>query len=146
MNSKKINYILIWFIRIIPMLSAMYVFCNSVEVIYSIHTENYIEYYDGDKLLYIVYNSPISDMIAEYVSVSWLTIELMFITSYAYKFCAYHRVFIWYLVVAKIIQLMNHFTAVNAIGLTISYSIMLFFLLSISIALYLYQNYGDRAI
>lgn len=145
MNTKITHTLLIFLVRIIPMLASLYVFTNAIEVLYSIHVENYVEYYDGDKLLYIVYNSPISDVIAEYVSVSWLTIVLMFVTSYAFKFCAYHRTFIWYLVIGKLSAIYGNYNILD--DAFVFYIVLLaLFGITIGAALYLHQKYGDRAI
>lgn len=145
MTSKQTHAFLIWLIRIIPMLASLYVFSNSVEVLYSIHAEDYVEYYDGDKLLYIVYNSPVSDFLAGYISVSWLTIVLMFSASYAFKFCAYHRVFIWYLVIMKFVAAYLEFNVINEAMYFVMGTVALFGI-TISIALYLHQKKGDRLI
>lgn len=145
MTSKQTHAFLIWLIRIIPMLASLYVFSNSVEVLYSIHAEDYVEYYDGDKLLYIVYNSPVSDFLAGYISVSWLTIVMMFTASYAFKFCAYHRVFIWYLVIMKFVAAYLEFNVINEAMYFVMGTVALFGI-TISIALYLHQKKGDRLI
>lgn len=146
MTSKQTHAFLIWLIRIIPMLASLYVFSNSVEVLYSIHAEDYVEYYDGDKLLYIVYNSPVSDFLAGYISVSWLTIVLMFSASYAFKFCAYHRVFIWYILAYKLCaEITQNIIFEEAHSYMASISIIGFGIM-LAIALYLHQKYGDRTI
>lgn len=74
--------------------------------------------------------------IVDYVAgTSILTIIPMYISSYVYKFCEYHRIFIHYIVVSKIVAILD-------------FKILLLPLIIIGVLafliLYYHQKYGRR--
>lgn len=77
-------------------------------------------------------------------STSIITTIPMYISSYAYRFCRYHRMFIHYLVVNNILTMYDDY-----IGIPVSDAELLMIYLVIAgifsfVTLYLYMRYGDR--
>lgn len=68
----------------------------------------------------------------------------MYISSYAYKFCKYHRMFINYLVVSNIILLYDDAIPIPVSDLEFITAYMAVFGIFMFITLYLYLKYGDR--
>jgi signal transduction histidine kinase len=72
------------------------------------------------------------------------SLMLLFLLSYTYKFCAYHQMFIMYLIILQLILLYD-----NTFGIPLSdrnlFRFCLFFSgIILFIILFLYLKYGDR--
>lgn len=93
----------------------------------------------------ILYYFDIEYIIIDYIAgTSVLTMIPMYIASYAYKFCEYHRMFLHYIVIHKIVAIVDLY-----IGISLSDFMMLVMYLIIAgifafLALYLHQKYGGR--
>lgn len=75
---------------------------------------------------------------------SILTTIPMYISSYVYKFCKYHRMFIHYILVCNFLTIYD-----NYIGIPVDDTELFIIFMSITgifsfITLYLYLKYGDR--
>lgn len=75
---------------------------------------------------------------------SFLTMIPMYISSYVYKFCEYHRMFLHYIVVTKVVMMIDLY-----IGIPLGDFMLLVLYLIIAgifafLALYLHQKYGGR--
>lgn len=75
---------------------------------------------------------------------SILTTVPMYISSYVYKFCKYHRMFIHYILVCNLLTVYD-----NYIGIPVDDTELFIIFMSITgifsfITLYLYLKYGDR--
>lgn len=73
---------------------------------------------------------------------SFLTMIPMYISSYVYKFCEYHRMFLHYIVINKIVMMLDLY-----IGIPLGDFMLLVLYLIIAgifafLALYLHQKYG----
>lgn len=74
----------------------------------------------------------------------FLTMIPMYISSYVYKFCEYHRMFLHYIVVNKVVMMIDLY-----IGIPLGDFMLLVLYLIIAgifafLALYLHQKYGGR--
>lgn len=93
----------------------------------------------------VLYYYDIEYIIIDYIAgTSFLTVIPMYIASYTYKFCEYHRMFIHYVILHKIVAIIDLY-----IGIPLSDFMMLVTYLIIAgifafIALYLHQKYGGR--
>lgn len=84
------------------------------------------------------------DFIDYIIGTSFLTLIPMYISSIAYKFCGYHRMFIHYILTHKLVATVDMY-----IGIPISdiHLLMLYLIIAgifAFLALYLHQKYGGR--
>lgn len=93
----------------------------------------------------ILYYFDINFELINYVAgTSFLTMIPMYIFSYVYKFCEYHRMFLHYIVVNKVVMMIDLY-----IGIPLGDFMLLVLYLIIAgifafLALYLHQKYGGR--
>lgn len=93
----------------------------------------------------ILYYFDIDFELINYIAgTSFLTMIPMYISSYVYKFCEYHRMFLHYIVVNKVVMMIDLY-----IGIPLGDFMLLVLYLIIAgifafLALYLYQKYGGR--
>lgn len=93
----------------------------------------------------ILYYFDINFELINYIAgTSFLTMIPMYISSYVYKFCEYHRMFLHYIVVNKIVMMLDLY-----IGIPLGDFMLLVLYLIIAgifafLALYLHQKYGGR--
>lgn len=93
----------------------------------------------------ILYYFDINFELINYIAgTSFLTMIPMYISSYVYKFCEYHRMFLHYIVINKIVMMLDLY-----IGIPLGdFMLLVLYLIIASIfaflALYLHQKYGGR--
>lgn len=93
----------------------------------------------------ILYYFDINFELINYVAgTSFLTMIPMYISSYVYKFCEYHRMFLHYIVVNKVVTMIDLY-----IGIPLGDFMLLVLYLIVAgifafLALYLHQKYGGR--
>lgn len=91
----------------------------------------------------ILYYFDIDFELINYIAgTSFLTMIPMYISSYVYKFCEYHRMFLHYIVVNKVVMMIDLY-----IGIPLGDFMLLVLYLIIAgifafLALYLHQKYG----
>jgi len=92
----------------------------------------------------ILYYFDIDFELINYIAgTSFLTMIPMYISSYVYKFCEYHRMFLHYIVVNKVVMMIDLY-----IGIPLGDFMLLVLYLIIAgifafLALYLHQKYGE---
>lgn len=92
-------------------------------------------------LSFLAIGSTILDSIA---GSSVLTVIPMYISSYVYKFCKYHRMFINYILINNLLDLYDE---IIGIPLSDMYLLMIYLIIASAfsfVILYLYLKYGDR--
>lgn len=77
---------------------------------------------------------------------SLITALLMYISSYAFRFCKYHRMFIHYLLICNIIDMLDFY-----VGIPVSDAVLLYIFLALTgifsyLALYYHIKYGERKV
>lgn len=92
-------------------------------------------------LSYCDFNTRIFDVL---FGNSLITTVPMYISSYVYKFCKYHRMFIHYLVTVSLIDLID-----STVGIPVSdFNLLIIYMIMAGIfaflVLYLHQKYGGR--
>lgn len=93
----------------------------------------------------ILYYFDINFELINYVAgTSFLTMIPMYISSYVYIFCEYHRMFLHYIVVNKVVMMIDLY-----IGIPLGDFMLLVLYLIVAgifafLALYLHQKYGGR--
>lgn len=93
----------------------------------------------------ILYYCDINIELINYVAgTSFLTMIPMYISSYVYKFCEYHRMFLHYIVVNKVVVMIDLY-----IGIPLGdFMLLVLYLIMAGIfaflALYYHQKYGGR--
>lgn len=93
----------------------------------------------------ILYYFDINFELINYVAgTSFLTMIPMYISSYVYKFCEYHRMFLHYIVVNKVVMMIDLY-----IGIPLGDFMLLVLYLIVAgifafLALYMHQKYGGR--
>lgn len=95
--------------------------------------DNILYYYDID-----------FELINYVAGTSFLTMIPMYISSYVYKFCEYHRMFLHYIVVNKVVVMIDLYIGIplGDFMLLVLYLIMAG--IFASLALYYHQKYGGR--
>lgn len=92
----------------------------------------------------ITFFTPLPMFISFTFSSSIITLIPMYIMSYAFKFCKYHRMIINYIVVNKVVYLIDY---LFVLPLTIANLALLYLSLAgifIALIIYNYLKYGDR--
>lgn len=118
LKSKILYKIELFLLKIIPMLMAVCSACNSI-----------LSYFD------------IEVTIINYIGgVSLLPLIFLYLSSYVFKFCAYHRMFLHYLLIVDIINIYNYHIGIPLNNLEYLCLHMIVTIISMFITLYLYMN------
>ena len=118
LRSKILYKIELFLLKIIPMLMAVCSACNSI-----------LSYFD------------IEVIIINYIGgVSLLPLIFLYLSSYVFKFCAYHRMFLHYLLITDIINIYDYHIGIPLDDLEYLCLHMIITVISMFIVLYLYMN------
>lgn len=118
LKSKILYKIELFLLKIIPMLMAVCSACNSI-----------LSYFD------------IEVTIINYIGgVSLLPLIFLYLFSYVFKFCAYHRMFLHYLLITDIINIYDYHIGIPLDNLEYLCLHMIITVISMFIVLYLYMN------
>lgn len=118
LRSKLLYKIELFLLKIIPMLMAVCSACNSI-----------LSYFD------------IEVVIINYIGgVSLLPLIFLYLSSYVFKFCAYHRMFLHYLLITDIINIYDYHIGIPLDNLEYLCLHMIVTVISMFIVLYLYMN------
>ena len=118
LKSKILYKIELFLLKIIPMLMAVCSACNSI-----------LSYFD------------IEVTIINYIGgVSLLPLIFLYLSSYVFKFCAYHRMFLHYLLITDIINIYDYHIGIPLDNLEYLCLHMIITVISMFIVLYLYMN------
>lgn len=118
LRSKLLYKIELFLLKIIPMLMAACSACNSI-----------LSYFD------------IEVVIINYIGgVSLLPLIFLYLSSYVLKFCAYHRMFLHYLLITDIINIYDYHIGIPLDNLEYLCLHMIVTVISMFIILYLYMN------
>lgn len=118
LRNKRLYKIELLLLKIIPMLMAVCYACNSI-----------LSYFD------------IEVVIINYVGgVSLLPLIFLYLSSYVFKFCAYHRMFLHYLLITDIINIYDYHIGIHLDNLEYLCLHMIVTVISMFIILYLYMN------
>ena len=121
LKSKLLYKIELFLLKIIPMLMVVCSACNSI-----------LSYFD------------IEVVIINYIGgVSLLPLIFLYLSSYVFKFCAYHRMFLHYLLITDIINIYDYHIGIPLDNLEYLCLHMIITVLSMFIILYLYMNKKD---
>lgn len=118
LRSKLLYKIELFLLKIIPMLMAVCSACNSI-----------LSYFD------------IEVVVINYIGgVSLLPLIFLYLSSYVFKFCAYHRMFLHYLLITDIINIYDYHIGIPLDNLEYLCLHMIVTAISMFIVLYLYMN------
>ena len=118
LRSKLLYKIELLLLKIIPMLMAVCSACNSI-----------LSYFD------------IEVVIINYIGgVSLLPLIFLYLSSYVFKFCTYHRMFLHYLLITDIINIYDYHIGIPLDNLEYLCLHMIVTAISMFIVLYLYMN------
>ena len=118
LRSKLLYKIELLLLKIIPMLMAVCSACNSI-----------LSYFD------------IEVVIINYIGgVSLLPLIFLYLSSYVFKFCTYHRMFLHYLLITDIINIYDYHIGIPLDNLEYLCLHMIVTVISMFIVLYLYMN------
>lgn len=121
--DKKILYKLeLLSVKFVPIIVAFFSVLNMILYYFNI-TENLIDFIAGNSLL---------------------TTIPMYISSYTYKFCKYHRMFIHYIVVSNVICAIDDIFVIPLDSFEMLIMYMIVAGMFAFLALYYHQKYGDR--
>lgn len=129
------------FVRWMPIVCTLFVLAYSVENLYALEYEKYV-----DMGGYYLLDIPITSVLIKYFHAPLTLILFMYITSKVYLFCIYHRIFIYFLFLHFICDeyLKNYIFNDNYF---IYYLILGISSIAVMItALILHQIHGDRQI
>ena len=85
-NHKTLYKIELWFLKVIPMIMALYTLSNSI-----------LSYFDIDLTIF------------SYIGgVSLLPLIFFYLSSYVFKFCEYHRMFLHYMLITDCINVYDY--------------------------------------
>lgn len=118
LKSKILYKIELLLLKIIPMLMAVCSMCNSI-----------LSYLD------------IEVVILNYIGgVSLLPLIFLYLSSYVFRFCGYHRMFLHYLLVTDIINIYDYHIGISLDNLEYLCLHMIVTIISMFIVLYLYMK------
>lgn len=118
LRSKILYKIELLLLKIIPMLMAVCSACNSI-----------LSYFD------------IEVVIINYIGgVSLLPLIFLYLSSYVFKFCAYHRMFLHFLLITDIINIYDYHIGIPLDDLEYLCLHMIVTIISMFTILYLYMN------
>lgn len=118
LRSKLLYKIELYLLKIIPMLMAVCSACNSI-----------LSYFD------------IEVVVINYLGgVSLLPLMFLYLSSYVFKFCAYHRMFLHYLLITDIINIYDYHIGIPLDNLKYLCLHMIVTIISMFIVLFLYIN------
>ena len=118
LKSKILYKIELFLLKIIPMLMAVCSACNSILSYFNIEV-TIINYIGGVSLLPLIF---------------------LYLSSYVFKFCAYHRMFLHYLLITDIINIYDYHIGIPLDNLEYLCLHMIVTVISMFIVLYLYMN------
>lgn len=125
--DKKFYYKLeLIYVKYSPMLIALGLLLNSILCYFHIYTL----YYIGGYLF----------------GVSLLTIGHMYNSSRVYRFCKYHRMFIHYIVINNILNILDCYVGVPISSRNLLYVHFIIAGIFLFLILYYYLKYGDREV
>lgn len=118
LKSKILYKVELLLLKIIPMLMAVCSMCNSI-----------LSYLD------------IEVVILNYIGgVSLLPLIFLYLSSYVFRFCEYHRMFLHYLLITDIINIYDYHIGIPLDNLEYLCLHMIVTIISMFIVLYLYMN------
>lgn len=85
------------------------------------------------------------DILSYIAGTSILTTIPMYISSYVYKFCKYHRMFIHYIVVNKVIAMIDNYIIISLSDFYLLLFNMIIAGIFLFLILYLHLKYGGRS-
>lgn len=146
MKPINIRDILIHTIRLLPLLCATAILFGAIETLWSIYVGDFTKYNYDDGTSYLIYNTPISDYLSAYFSSTYAMIFVIWLLSKVFHFCAYHRVFIWFMLGNRVMDEVCKHVTWSVDAPIISYTVMSAWAICLFISLWLHQKYGDREI
>ena len=123
LRSKRLYKIELLLLKLIPMILAFTALLNSI-----------LSYFGID--LYIL----------SYIGgISIFTMVFLYLSSYIFKFCEYHRMFLHYVVITWIINIIDYYIGIPVTDLEYLCLQMIVAGISLFIILYLYVKHNKRA-
>ena len=123
LRSKRLYKIELLLLKLIPMILAFTALLNSI-----------LSYFGID--LYIL----------SYIGgISIFTMVFLYLSSYVFKFCEYHRMFLHYVVITWIINIIDYYIGIPVTDLEYLCLQMIVAGVSLFIILYLYVKHNKRA-
>lgn len=123
LRSKRLYKIELLLLKLIPMILAFTALLNSI-----------LSYFGID--LYIL----------SYIGgISVFTMVFLYLSSYVFKFCEYHRMFLHYVVITWIINIIDYYIGIPITDLEYLCLQMIVAGISLFIILYLYVKHNKRA-
>lgn len=123
LRSKRLYKIELLLLKLIPMILAFTALLNSI-----------LSYFGID--LYIL----------SYIGgISIFTMVFLYLSSYVFKFCEYHRMFLHYVVITWIINIIDYYIGIPVTDLEYLCLQMIVAGISLFIILYLYVKHNKRA-
>lgn len=123
LRSKRLYKIELLMLKLIPMILAFTALLNSI-----------LSYFGID--LYIL----------SYIGgISIFTMVFLYLSSYVFKFCEYHRMFLHYVVITWIINIIDYYIGIPVTDLEYLCLQMIVAGVSLFIILYLYVKHNKRA-
>lgn len=123
LRSKRLYKIELLMLKLIPMILAFTALLNSI-----------LSYFGID--LYIL----------SYIGgISIFTMVFLYLSSYVFKFCEYHRIFLHYVVITWIINIIDYYIGIPVTDLEYLCLQMVVAGVSLFIILYLYVKHNKRA-
>ena len=123
LRSKRLYKIELLLLKLIPMILAFTALLNSI-----------LSYFGID--LYIL----------SYIGgISIFTMVFLYLSSYVFKFCEYHRMFLHYVVITWIINIIDYYIGIPITDLEYLCLQMIVAGISLFIILYLYVKHNKRA-
>lgn len=119
---NKLHKIGLIILKLIPMLLAFVYFINTVLSYYNIDT-TLLSYIGGMSLIPLVF---------------------LYLASYMFRFCSYHRMFLHYILITDIINIYDYYIGIPLNILSLISLHMIFLCIAMFLTLYLYMTKGKH--
>lgn len=146
MNTLKyeaVRTLTLFFIRVLPIVQNVTILLYYGETMNSVMLNNYAEVYEENQVLqYIEYSTPITDFIITYVmNLNLLMIIFLWILSITFRFCEYHRIFIYNSFICTTANIFFNFKTSTLLIYVYCIGMSALVVIGMLIALYLHQKH-----
>lgn len=146
MNTLKyeaVRTLTLFFIRVLPIMQNVTILLYYGETMNSVRLNNYAGVYDENQVLqYIEYLTPITEFITTYImNINLLMVLFLWVLSITFRFCEYHRIFIYNSLICTIGNMLFDFTAYASIIYVYCIAMSSILIIGMGIALYLHQKH-----
>lgn len=145
--SKLLRALSVKVVRYLPFVFIAFSALFYIEMLISISNGNYTEFVNEQNVVIsIVYNTPFSDSLRNYFSVSISSIIPLFILSYRMGFCSWLRYPLYFLFAQTIVNININNNNISFDAYLLCVCMLIAIIVTLIISVVLRKKYGDRVL